>query len=304
MKSERNILVAFLLNLFFSLFELVGGIAVGSVAILSDSFHDIGDALSIGVSFFFEKKSKRKADKYYTYGYGRYSLVGAVIMSVILMLGSVGVCVAAIKRMITPAEIKYDSMILVAVIGVVVNFIAAYITHGSDSVNERAVSLHMLEDVLGWAVVLVGAVVMRFTDLYIIDALMSLCVAVYIFIHAYKNLKEAALIFVDKAPDEISIEQVYERVMSVEGVLDVHHIHLRTVSVGVTSASMHIVSKSDSLEIKTKIRDALHELSVDHVTLELETDREECFARDCNLHSDALHEHAHHCAHHHANHRH
>lgn len=299
MKSEKNILVAFLLNLFFSLFELLGGIAVGSIAILSDSLHDIGDALSIGVSYFFEKKSKQKADESYTYGYGRYSFVGAVIMSVILMIGSAGVCIAAIKRMIDPAQIKYDSMILVAVVGVVVNFIAAYMTHGSESVNERAVSLHMLEDVLGWVVVLIGAVVMRFTDMYLIDPIMSLCVAVYIFIHAYKNLRAATLIFVDKVPDNISVRKVHDRVMSVDGVLDVHHIHLRTVSVGVISASMHIVSKTAPKEIKEKVREALHELSVSHITLELEAEGEECSARDCYIHSDALHEHAHRHTHHH-----
>ena len=100
MKTERNILIAFLLNLFFSIFEFVGGIFTGSVAIVSDAVHDIGDAASIGIAYFLEKKSKKQPDSNYTYGYTRYSVIGSVITTLILLVGSVGVIYNAINVII------------------------------------------------------------------------------------------------------------------------------------------------------------------------------------------------------------
>ena len=190
MKTERNILIAFILNLAFSIFEFIGGAVVGSVAIISDAVHDIGDAASIGISYFLERKSKKQPDKTHTYGYMRYSVIGGVITTVILLLGSAAVIYNAILRIMSPVEINYDGMIIFAIVGAAVNLLAAFFTREGDSINQKAVNLHMLEDVLGWVLVLVGAVVMRFTDISIIDPLMSIGVAVFILINAVKNLKE------------------------------------------------------------------------------------------------------------------
>ena len=115
MRTEKNILVAFVLNLLFSIFEFVGGIFTGSVAIISDAIHDIGDALSIGISYFLEKKSKKQPDDVYTYGYARYSVIGSVITTLILLFGSVMVIYNAILRIINPVPINYNGMILFAV---------------------------------------------------------------------------------------------------------------------------------------------------------------------------------------------
>ena len=191
MKNEKNILIAFILNLSFSVFEFVGGIFTNSVAIISDSIHDIGDAVSIGVSYFLEKKSKKQPDNIYTYGYLRYSVIGSVITTLILLVGSVLVVINAVNRILNPQEINYNGMIIFAVIGVAVNFLAAYFTRDGNSLNQKAVNLHMVEDVLGWMVVLIGAIVMRFTDFRIIDPIMSIGVALFILVAAMKNLKEA-----------------------------------------------------------------------------------------------------------------
>ena len=181
MKTERNILIAFLLNLAFSIFEFFGGFFTGSVAIISDAVHDIGDAASIGASYFLEKKSKKQPDEHFTYGYARYSVIGSVITTLILLVGSLLVIYNAVLRIIHPTPINYGGMILFAIIGAAVNLLAALFTREGDSLNQKAVNLHMLEDVLGWLVVLVGAVIMRFTDIAIIDPLMSIGVAVFIF---------------------------------------------------------------------------------------------------------------------------
>ena len=212
MKTEKNILIAFILNLTFSVFEFVGGIFTGSVAILSDAVHDIGDATSIGASYFLEKKSKKQPDDNYTYGYARYSVIGSVITTLILLVGSILVIYNAISRIISPTEINYNGMIIFALVGVCVNFFAAFFTRHGDSLNQKAVNLHMLEDVLGWIVVLIGAIVMRFTSFSIIDPLMSIGVAVFIFINAFKNLKEAIDLFLEKTPHGISVEELREHI--------------------------------------------------------------------------------------------
>ena len=195
MKTEENILVAFLLNIIFSIFEFFGGFFTNSVAILSDSVHDFGDAISIGLSYFLERKSKKRADNKYTYGYIRYSVLGGVITTTILLVGSILVIFGAVKRLFNPVEINYHGMILFAVIGVILNFIAAYVTREGDSINQRSVNLHMLEDVLGWIVVLVGAIIMNFTDIKIIDPIMSILVSVYILYHSLGNLRRIVDIF-------------------------------------------------------------------------------------------------------------
>ena len=214
MKSEKNILIAFLLNLSFAVFELVGGVFTGSVAILSDALHDMGDAMSIGLAFMFEKKSSKEPDENYTYGYRRYAVLGGLITTLVLIVGSVVVTVNAIGRILNPVKINYDGMIVFALAGVVVNFAAAYFTRNGDSVNQKAVNLHMLEDVLGWVVVLVGAVVMRLSDLYIIDPLMSIGVALFILIHAVKNLRQVIDIFLEKVPEGICVAEIKEHMLS------------------------------------------------------------------------------------------
>ncbi len=296
MKTEKNILIAFLLNLLFSVFEFAGGIFTGSVAIVSDAVHDIGDAASIGISYFLEKKSKKQPDETYTYGYGRLSVIGSVITTLILLVGSCFVVYNAVCRIIKPTEINYNGMILFAVVGVAVNFCAAFFTREGDSLNQKAVNLHMLEDVLGWAVVLVGAVVMRFTDLAIIDPILSIGVAVFIFVNAVKNLKEALDLFLEKTPHGIDVPEVKEHIAQIHGVLDVHHIHIWSMDGYHNYATMHIVTNGDPHAIKDAIREELREHGIGHATLELEGEAELCHEKHCHIepHAHAGHHHHHH----------
>lgn len=301
MKTEKNILIAFILNLSFSIFELIGGIFTGSVAILSDAVHDVGDAASIGISYLLERKSKKAPDASYTYGYARYSVIGGVITTLILLLGSMLVIYNAILRLITPTEIKYDGMIILAVIGVAINFGAAFLTREGDSLNQKAVNLHMLEDSLGWTVVLVGAIVMRFTDIKMIDPIMSIAVAIFIFINAFKNLKEAIDIFLERTPHAIDVEELKEHICSVDGVIDVHHIHVWSMDGQRNYATMHVVADRDGHGIKEKIREELKEHGICHATLELEAPDEHCHEKDCHVEFDSHsgHHHHHHHGHHH-----
>lgn len=288
--------VAFILNLAFSVFEFIGGIFTGSVAIISDAVHDLGDATSIGVAFFLEKKSKKQPDEKYTYGYSRYSVVGSLFTTLILLLGSILVVYNAVLRMITPNEVYYDGMIIFAVIGVCVNLAAALVTRNGASLNQKAVNLHVLEDVLGWIVVLVGAIIMRFTNFYILDPLMSIGVAIFILINALRTLKETLDIFLEKTPNGIRIDEIKAHICEIDGVLGVHHVHVWSMDGNNHYATMHVVAKENTHEIKDKIREELKEHGIEHVTLELESETETCNEEFCrvNVISTCGHHHGHH----------
>lgn len=295
MKTEKNILIAFILNFCFSIFEFVGGAITGSVAILSDALHDIGDAVSIGISYYLERKSKKQPDDIYTYGYARFSVIGSLITTVILLFGSVAVVYSAVLRIINPIAINYNGMIIFAVFGVAVNFLGALLTKEGDSLNQKAVNLHLLEDVLGWIVVLIGAVIMRFTDISLIDPILSIGVAAFIFINALKNLKQIEALFLEKIPTDIKMDEIKKHITEIDGVLDVHHIHIWSMDGYNNYATMHVVTDEDAHKIKEKIKEELKEHNIGHVTLELETPREHCHEKHCHTtHNDGCGHHHHH----------
>lgn len=283
MKSDKNILIAFILNLAFSIFEFIGGTLTNSVAIISDSVHDIGDSLSIGISYFLEKKSKKKPDEKYTYGYMRYSVIGSAITTTILLVGSILVIYNAINRLINPVEVNYNGMILFAVIGVVVNFLAAYFTKEGHSLNQKSVNLHMLEDVLGWIVVLIGAIIMRFTDISIIDPILSIGVATFILVHALKNFKEIIDLFLEKTPSNINISELKEHLLKIESVKNVHHVHIWSIDGYNNYATMHVVTNGDSQKVKQAVKEELKEHGISHTTVEIEGVDEVCKEDECKV---------------------
>ena len=293
MKTEKNILIAFLLNLLFSIIEFIGGAITNSVAIISDSIHDMGDAMSIGLSYFLERKSTKKSDNNYTYGYVRYSVLGSIITTFILLGGSIFVIYNAIERLINPVEINYNGMIIFDVLGVLINFFAAYFTKEGDSLNQKSVNLHMLEDVLGWLVVLIGAIIMKFTDIRFIDPILSIAVALFILINALKTLKEIVDLFLEKTPVNIDIEEIKKHLLDIKGVMDVHHIHVRSIDGYNNYATMHIVVEGNYKQIKHKIKEELEEHGINHSTLEFEEKSEKCNNPNCEI-KKSNHSHHHH----------
>ncbi len=293
MRTEKNIFIAFILNLLFSGFEFVGGFYTGSIAIISDAVHDLGDAASIGISYLLEKKSKKEPDEKYTYGYARYSVVGGAITTIILLFSSFIVIVNAAERIANPTEVNYNGMIIIGIMGIVINLAAAYFTHDGKSVNQKAVNLHMLEDVMGWVAVLAGAVVMRFTGYSVIDPVMSMGVAVFIIVGCIKNLKIIVDIVLDKTPCGINISEIREKLLETEGIEDVHHIHLRSIDGHSSCATLHIVTDSDMHAVKESARNILNELGITHTTIETESVDEHCEEKSCNIISEVTHHHNH-----------
>ena len=296
MKTERNILVAFILNISFSIFELIGGIFTNSISIMSDAVHDFGDALSIGISLILEKISKKKPDEKYTYGYARYSVLGALITTVVLTVGSVFVILGGINRILNPVTINYNGMIIFSLFLVVINFLAAYFTREGDSINQKAVNLHLLEDVLGWVVVLIGSILMKFTNITLVDSIMSIGIAIFILINAFKNLKYILDLFLEKTPKDISVEEIKKHLLEIEEIVDVHHIHIWSMD-GVTNYStMHIVTENKNVkELKRKIREEMCKIGISHTTIEIEDKNDNCEEKECEVKMNyEVHHHHHH----------
>lgn len=293
MRTEKNILLAFLLNLLFSIIEFIGGIITNSVAIISDSIHDMGDAFSIGVAYFLERKSMNKPDEYYTYGYIKYSVLGSIITAFILLTGSILVIYNAILRFFSPVKINYNGMIIFSILGVVINFFAVYFTKNGNSLNQKLVNLHMLEDVLGWLVVLFGAIIMKFTDISIIDPLLSIGVSLFVLVNSLKMLKEIINIFLEKTPNNISVKELKNHLLEINGVVDVHHIHVRSIDGFNNYATMHIVVEGNYKEVKKKVKEELTKHNIGHSTLEFEDEGEDCDSKSCEI-KKIEHSHHHH----------
>ena len=296
MKTEKNILVAFILNISFSIFELIGGIFTNSISIMSDAVHDFGDALSIGISLVLEKISKKKPDEKYTYGYARYSVLGALITTIVLTVGSIFVILGGINRILNPVTINYNGMIIFAIFGVVINFFAAYFTRDGDSINQKAVNLHMLEDVLGWVVVLIGSILMKFTNIALLDSIMSIGIAIFILINAFKNLKDILDLFLEKTPKDISVEEIKKHLLEIKEIVDVHHIHIWSMDGINNYSTMHIVTESkNTKELKNKIREEMNELGISHTTIEIEDKNDNCDEKECEIKiNNEVHHHHHH----------
>ena len=250
--------------------------------------------MSIGISFFLEKKSKKKADMNHTYGYIRYSVMGSAITTIILLVGSIFVIYESIKRIINPIPINYDGMLIFAIFGVIINSIASYATREGKSLNQKAVNLHMLEDVLGWVVVLIGSILMRFTNISVIDPILSISVALFIFVNAFKNFGTILDLFLEVTPKNVNIKELKEHILKVNGVLDVHHIHVRSVDGYNNFATLHVVANKYSDKIKNEVKEELKEHNICHSTVEIELPNEECEDEKCNVNNIKSTHHHHH----------
>ncbi|MGW8121459.1 cation diffusion facilitator family transporter [Roseivirga echinicomitans] len=276
-----NLRVAFFLNLFFTIVEIIGGIYTGSLAILSDALHDLGDSLSIGLSWYFQKVSEKGRDKKFSYGYKRFSLLGAVINSVILLVGSGIILSKAIPALFNPAAVDAKGMMYFAIFGVIVNGAAVLKLRKGTSINEEVISLHLMEDVLGWVAVLIGSVVMMFWDLPIIDPILSLLIAVYIIYNAYKSLKKSTLIILQAKPSKVDIERIHNSLLSIPEITDVHDCHVWSMDGEYNVLSAHLVieeeiSMDEMASIKSKAKALLKEEHIDHATFEFEGKGEHC----------------------------
>jgi cobalt-zinc-cadmium efflux system protein len=282
---------AFVLNVCFTIIEFIGGYLTNSTAIMADAVHDLGDSLSIGLAWVLSKLSVKQANKTYSYGYQRFSLLGALINGVVLIAGSLWVLTESFPRLFAPEMPHAQGMLGLAILGVVVNGYAAYKLSAGKTLNERVLNWHLLEDVLGWLAVLIVSIVLVFVDLPILDPLLSIGFTLFILFNVIKNLASAIRLFLQASPDEGIQKNITNTLKAVEHVAGIHHLHLWSLDGEQHVLTAHLVlantlDKQDVAEqliaLKKEIATKLKPFKLAHTTIEFELADEVC--RDKNAH--------------------
>lgn len=279
--SGKNLKFAFWVNLVFAIFEFVGGLFINSVAIMADALHDFGDSISLGLAWFLDKKSKQKADRSFSFGYVRHSLLGALVNSIILIAGSSYMIYEAIHRLIYPELSNASGMILFALIGVGVNGVVAYRMRRGKSMNEKVVYWHIMEDVLGWAAVLAGGIILYFYETPYIDPVLSLLITGYILWGVVRRFIQTMHFFLQGVPKDVNLKKIIDELSATEHVANVHHAHVWSLDGERHVFSTHVrLNKIDELNelrrIKEQIKDKLKSYEFEHFTVEIELEDESC----------------------------
>ena len=271
---------AFFLNAAFAVLETFGGFWTGSLAVLTDALHDAGDAVVLGVAWWLQGLAMKERDARYSYGYGRYSALGGWLGAGVLIVGAMLMLWSAVPALWHPGTPHATGMLLLAVIGIAFNGFAASRLHGGHSLSERAMYFHLLEDVLGWVAVLVGALVLMLTGWALIDPLLSICISLYILYNAVRTLRSGTDILMQATPAGLDENAVRERLLQIANVTDVHDQHAWTLDGNYTVLTLHITAtgadEAGMLRVKQEARNALHGMGVHHATIELEMPGEGC----------------------------
>ena len=277
MKSSRNMTIAFLLNFSFAIIEFIFGLLFHSSAVLADAIHDTGDALAIGLSTLFEKISTRKEDRNYTLGYKRYSLLGALLTSVILLVGSTLVIVENVPKLLAPEKVNYDGMLILGIVAIAVNTAASRVVSHGHSHNESILSLHFLEDILGWLAVVGVSIILRFTDWYFLDPLLSLVIAGFILSKALPKFWENIQIFLDHVPSDVDLSQLYQEIAVLENVRAITQLNVWTTDGLEKFAMLHICLENPNLlaETQASLRQKLLAYGIAKVTIQTDESLQE-----------------------------
>lgn len=273
--AQSNIATAFFLNLVFAIIELFGGLFTNSVAILSDAVHDFGDSLSLGVAWYLQKISAKKGDNKFSYGYKRFSLLGSIFISVVLIVGSIFILIESAKRLADPQETNAGGMVLLAILGIIVNGAAVLRIKKGTSHNERAVMLHMMEDVLGWIAVLVGGIIMHFWDATFLDPLLSVLITIWVLYNVYKNLSATIAIMLQQVPDGVDLNALKNEFSNIDNAHSVHDLHIWSLDGESHIMSLHLVmqenvSRDKVQQAKETLKELAYNKGIEHVTVEVE----------------------------------
>jgi cobalt-zinc-cadmium efflux system protein len=284
-RSDRNIRIAFLLNLAFTLLEFAGGFFTNSLAIMADALHDLGDSFSLGLAWFLERIAQRKRSSLFSYGYKRFSLLSALINAIVLILGSVLILLFAIPRLFEPQPVYSPGMLVLAVIGVVVNGIAALRVHGGQTMNEKMVAWHLAEDALGWVGVLLVSILIYLFQLPVLDPLLSIGITLFILINVIRNFRKTVIIFLQGVPPSIAVDMVEQELLKIPGVVGIHDTHIWSMDGEHHILTTHLVTEESSnyeqmRDIKCAARENVAELGISHATIELEKGGETCMLEE------------------------
>jgi len=285
-KAEANLKIAFWLNAAFALIEIAGGILTNSIAILSDAFHDLGDSVALGLAWYFQRFSAKQRDDIYTYGYKRYSLVGASLSAIILLIGSVIIIFKAVPRLIAPEPVHIQGMMYLAIVGIIINGLAMFRLKTGKTQNEKVISIHLLEDVLGWVAVLIASIVMRFYDVPVLDPLLSLIITAFILFRVFGNMRQTLRIFMQATPSKEQVDHFRTNLATIAGIIDIHDMHFWTMDGSYNIASLHVsvdpeMTVAETELVKLEVRTFLEKEGFAHSTIEIEPGGKLCELKDC-----------------------
>jgi len=281
---EKNVGLAAALNILFTVIELIGGFLTNSLALIADALHDFADSFALIIAWYAEKKAKKPATSKMTFGYRRLSLLSAMFTIVVLVTGSLFVLTQAIPRLISPEPVNAEGMVLIAVIGVTINGLGYFRLKKGMSQSEKVLSWHLLEDILGWVVLLTGSIIMRFWNKPVIDPIMTIGFTVFVVWGVSKNAKEVLNLLLEGVPEYIDIDEIKKSILSVEGVKMVHDLHVWSLEGETDLLTSHVVVEDKYLQTPDKMRQAiknkLEEHHIEHSTLELESEGL-CSGKEC-----------------------
>jgi len=273
MKAKYAVWLAFFLNLTYAIVEFIAGGVFGSSAVLADSVHDLGDAIAIGISAFLETISNREEDNRYTLGYKRFSLLGALVTAIILMTGSVLVILENVTKIFHPQPVNDEGILWLGILAITINVLASLVVGKGKTKNESILSLHFLEDTLGWVAVILMAIVLQFTDWYILDPLLSLVISFLILSKALPRFWSTVKIFLDAVPEGIDIKQVKSGLERLDNVASLNQLNLWTMDGLENNAIIHLCLEDweQMTETKNQVRQLLEERGVQNITIEVDT---------------------------------
>lgn len=272
-KAGQNLAFVFFMNLAFNIIVVIGALSTNSMAILSDFIHDLSDTISIALAWFLERVAQKDVSDNYSYGYQRFSILGAVIISVFVILMAFVILSEAIPRLFSPEGVDAGGMFVVAIIGIIFKSISVYRLHRGETFNERAILFHQLGDVFEWIAILILSLVLMFWDgAPYLDPFVSIGIALWLIFNLGRNLVKSIQVLLQKTPDNFDVEEFKRTISEIDGVNAIDDFHIWSLD-GIDSVmtlKIDVDFNHNVEEIKNEIYDISKKYHVVDITIELD----------------------------------
>ena len=282
-------IVAVALNLLFVIVEAIAGIVGNSIGLLSDAGHNLRDVFSLLLAMVALKLASSVATKRFTYGHRKASVLISLLNAIILLVAVGAIIVESIDKFFHPAEVNGTLIIWTAAVGILINGLTAWALSRQQQhdINTRGAFLHLLADTLVSVGVVVSGIVIHYTGWTVIDPIIGLVIAVVILFSTWDLLSESLRMSTDAVPEGFDVEEISKQIESLEGVLNVHHMHIWAISTTETALTCHVVIPEASMleEVTDRVKEMLDGIGIHHSTIELETTSSHCHDHDCRSHA-------------------
>lgn len=272
-KASKNLAFVFFVNLIFNIIVIIGGLATNSMAILADCIHDMSDTLSMAIAWILEHVSQRDSTDNYSYGYQRFSILGAVITSTFVIVMAFFILQEAIPRLLLPEEVDAGGMLLVGMVGLIFKSISVWKLHGGETFNEKAILYHLLGDIFEWIAILILSIILIFwSDVTYLDPFISIGIALWLIFNLGRTLYKSVLVLLQKTPDNFDVEEFKQKILAIDGIKEIDDFHIWSLD-GIDSVMTLKVKMAnwDNPEgIKKEIYSISNEYHVIDITIELE----------------------------------